>query len=323
VSGVSAVMLNVTAAYPERSGRLNVYPAGATVPNTATVQFRAGAAVPNFALAKVGRDGRVRIANDSRGSTPVVVDVAGYVLDGFPTTRGAYVALSPTRVADTRVPFGLPGRMGPDDDAGIDDLYRTKVPVRPGPILAYALTVSTADSTAPSYLAISPKVNHTTSTVQHRPGSNTSGTGFGRGVTVYNRSGSVDVVIDTNGYFLGDDLPTAGTGVVEGRVTDQAGKGLPLAQVFVYDSASWGGGDPQGVHLPTDSDGRYALSVPAREYKVCVDWFAAPGRDYADECYDDKPWGTCGSGCNPPQDAAVLTVTPGSTTRADFALARR
>jgi hypothetical protein len=76
-SGVSAVVLNVTAVGPSAGGYATVYPTGEDVPNASNLNFSAGTTIPNLVVAKVGVDGSVSIYN-AAGNTHFVVDVAGW-----------------------------------------------------------------------------------------------------------------------------------------------------------------------------------------------------------------------------------------------------
>jgi hypothetical protein len=108
-TGVSAVVVNITAVTPSRSGYLTAYPTGGAVPNTSNVNFSAGEVVPNLAFVKLSANGSFTVMNSSTGTTEVVVDVAGYVLDGTVTGSGMFVSLPPTRVLDTRPAYGGTG----------------------------------------------------------------------------------------------------------------------------------------------------------------------------------------------------------------------
>jgi len=101
-SGVSAVVVNLTAVAPTASGFLTAYPTGGAVPNSSNVNFLAGQVVPNLAFVKLGADGSFTVRNGSPGATQVVADVAGYVMDGTVSGPGMFVPVSPSRVLDTR-----------------------------------------------------------------------------------------------------------------------------------------------------------------------------------------------------------------------------
>ena len=81
LAGVSAVVLNVTVDKPSSGGYLTVYPSSIPRPNASNLNFSTGQTIPNLVIAKVGVDGSVAIHNPY-GSTPVIVDVAGW----FPVT---------------------------------------------------------------------------------------------------------------------------------------------------------------------------------------------------------------------------------------------
>jgi hypothetical protein len=95
-SGVSAVVLNVTAVSPTSSGHARVYPTGEALPNASNLNFLAGQTIPNLVIARVGAGGAISIYN-AAGDTHFVVDVAGY----FPDAAG-YEPMVPTRIVDTR-----------------------------------------------------------------------------------------------------------------------------------------------------------------------------------------------------------------------------
>ena len=108
-TGVSAVVVNITAVLPAASGYLTAYPTGGVMPNASNIDFVAGQVVPNLAFVKLGADGTFTIQNSSLGATNVVVDLAGYVLGGAVIGSGMYVPLTPARVLETRMWYGGAG----------------------------------------------------------------------------------------------------------------------------------------------------------------------------------------------------------------------
>jgi hypothetical protein len=76
-SGVSAVLLNVTAVDPSMSTYITVYPAGAERPLASNLNAVAGQVVPNMVLARLGDAGSVALYNNS-GDVDLVADVMGY-----------------------------------------------------------------------------------------------------------------------------------------------------------------------------------------------------------------------------------------------------
>ena len=63
-SGVSGVMLNVTAVAPTASTFVTVYPSGTDRPLASNLNVSAGQVIPNMVLARVGPDGAVMMFNN-------------------------------------------------------------------------------------------------------------------------------------------------------------------------------------------------------------------------------------------------------------------
>jgi hypothetical protein len=76
-SGVTAVVLNVTAVGPTTSGYLTVFPNGETQPTVSNLNFTAGEVIPNLVTVPVGADGKIDFYNFA-GSVNIVADLAGY-----------------------------------------------------------------------------------------------------------------------------------------------------------------------------------------------------------------------------------------------------
>ncbi len=76
-SGVSAVVVNLTATEPTEATYLTAWPAGTARPEASNLNVVAGQSRPNLVVASVGADGRVSIFNHA-GRTHVVVDVFGW-----------------------------------------------------------------------------------------------------------------------------------------------------------------------------------------------------------------------------------------------------
>jgi hypothetical protein len=76
-SGVTAVVLNVTATSPTASSFITVYPAGQTRPNASNLNFTAGETIPNLVVVPVGTFGSVLFYNPTR-TVNVIADLAGY-----------------------------------------------------------------------------------------------------------------------------------------------------------------------------------------------------------------------------------------------------
>ncbi len=202
-AGASAAILNVTVVAPTAPGHITVYPNGASMPTASNINFVAGQTVPNLVVATLSADGRVRIANQSSGSSYLIADVAGYVIGGTPTAKGAYVALSPTRLMDTRtsgplasgvsVTVPVAGRAGmPSVVAAIVTNLTATAPTAPGFITAYP-----AGATPPFVSNVNFVEGQT---VANLAVVKTSVTGLG--LRNGSAQGTTHVVADVAGYFI-------------------------------------------------------------------------------------------------------------------------
>ena len=106
-TGVSAVVLNVTAIFPTKRGYLTVYPSTQSRPTASSVNFQAGWVGANLVTVPIAAGGKVRIYN-AAGSTHVAADVVGYyhsaasTVDPSATALGSYESVGPVRFVDTR-----------------------------------------------------------------------------------------------------------------------------------------------------------------------------------------------------------------------------
>jgi hypothetical protein len=80
LSGVSAVVLNVTVTGTKAAGVVTVFPAGEALPLASNLNFVKGQTVPNLVTVKVGAGGAVVLRNASSGSSDLVADLAGYFM---------------------------------------------------------------------------------------------------------------------------------------------------------------------------------------------------------------------------------------------------
>ncbi len=95
-TGVSAVVLNVTAIARTASTYITVYPAGAGKPNSSNLNVLSGFIRANQVIAQVGTNGQITIYNYN-GNTDVLVDITGYLATG-----SSYTGETPARILDTR-----------------------------------------------------------------------------------------------------------------------------------------------------------------------------------------------------------------------------
>jgi hypothetical protein len=217
-SGVSAVVVTITAVTPSQTGGLVAWADRAPRPAAINVQFAKGRPASNLAVVPVSASGRIDLSNRSSGTVHVVVDVFGYFRGGVPTTAGTLGSLSPGRVLDTRngTAGNRKGSIPANTSIGVQVGGNGGVP-RTG-VSAVVVTISSVTPAAAGAVTAwdagaAPSVTN----LQFRAGEQVSDlavvpvTATGK-ITVVNRSsGALHLVIDVSGYYLKSDLTLPAT----------------------------------------------------------------------------------------------------------------
>ena len=105
-TGVTAVLIDVTAVTTSSATFLTVFPQGNPRPNLSTMNATANQIISNSAVVNVPANGKLSVLTNG-GGTHIVIDVQGY----FTRTAGAgggFVAVDHARLVDTRTGVGSP-----------------------------------------------------------------------------------------------------------------------------------------------------------------------------------------------------------------------
>jgi hypothetical protein len=272
-SGVTAVVLNVTATDPTASSFVTVYADGQARPVASNLNFSRGETIPNLVVVPVGADGKVDFYN-SAGSVNLFADLSGYY-----TAAGAgFAPLGPVRVMDTRNGTGVakapvgPGKAISLQVSGVDGVAASGV-------TAVVLNVTATDPTASSFVTVYPDGGT-------RPVA--SNLNFTRGETIpnlvvvpvgadgkvdfYNSAGSVNLVADLAGYYTAGGAPWADAIEVPGTAALNTGG---VAQVFSVSCASAGNCAAGGSY--TDGSGNSQAFVADEVDGTWGDAIEVPG----------------------------------------------
>ncbi|HEX6451681.1 MAG TPA: PKD domain-containing protein, partial [Trebonia sp.] len=144
-TGARGAYVDVTVTNPKASGSLTVYPAGTAVPEEAAVQFRAGQAASNTALAIAGTGQDVDFTNGSSGSIDLTIH--SYGLDQGATSDAAVFA-------DTYAPDGPVRVLGTTTVAGNGNVTLTVAGTHgvPAKAAGVVLDVTAASTKAAGYV---------------------------------------------------------------------------------------------------------------------------------------------------------------------------
>ncbi len=199
-TGVTAVVMNVTAVNPTSAGFVTVYPDGQAVPGVSNLNFTAGQVVPNLVVVPVV-NGKVDLRN-FQGSVDLVADVTGY----YSATGSTYSAAGPVRLLDTRE--GIGARAGAVGQGGLVSIQLSGVAGVPATgVTAVVLNVTVTEPTDSSYLTVYPHGidRPGVSNLNYTAGQTVANLVVvpvvdGR-VTFANFWGDAHVIADLNGYF--------------------------------------------------------------------------------------------------------------------------
>lgn len=230
---VLAVVVNITVIAPDRSGYLRAFGTGTPEGETSVVNFRANERVPNSAIIRPGKDGKISlrmVTPDGVGSSHVAVDVSGWFSSSAYGTRGARtVTVEPARIFDSRSSGGALGALGQRDlpirgATQLGDANNVVVPNDPdvvGVILNITGINRQSNSTI-TYASVLPgrvtsESQVTTSNLNLDPGQLRANLAIvpvpDDGVlTLFNAAGSTHLIVDVVGYLRAGDPVDTSTG---------------------------------------------------------------------------------------------------------------
>jgi len=206
-AGATAVAVNVTVTSTTAASFLTAYPTGQARPLASNLNWTAGKTVANLVVVQVGNGGAVTFYNQF-GSAHVVVDLEGYFAPPS-GTAGQEVALTPTRITDTRSGSGQPNagsKLGAGGSIAVQVTGAGGVPANG--VSSAILNITVTNTTAPSFLTVWPSgsarpnaSNLNWVAGQTVPNRVIAQIGASGKVSVYNQFGAADVIVDVSGYF--------------------------------------------------------------------------------------------------------------------------
>ncbi len=204
-SNAAAVVLNVTVTDTDASSFLSVWPQGSSRPTVSNINWAPHTTIANAVTVKLNAvSGEVSVYNLA-GDANVVIDVAGYFVAG---SGDLFHPLTPARVLDSRPgtlnygAYTTPWGAGTSRNVDVAPLAG----VLPSADAVVA-NVTVTNTTGGSFLTVWPQgsTRPTASSLNWAPGvtiPNAVTVKLGAGqVSVYNFSGSVDVLTDVGGWY--------------------------------------------------------------------------------------------------------------------------
>jgi hypothetical protein len=210
-AGADAVTLNVAVTGGSAPSYLTIWPKGQARPQTANLNWPAGATIANAVTMTVGASDSVSVRNNA-GTVDVIVDIVGYYDDA--AGDGFTPLAVPKRIQDSRPAYQVgpySSKWGPGVTRNVTVAGgSTGVPTNAD---AVVLNVAVTGSSLTGYLTLYPngQAKPTASSINFAKAQTianavTAKVGTLQQVKVFNAQGNVDVIIDVIGYFR------AGTG---------------------------------------------------------------------------------------------------------------
>jgi YVTN family beta-propeller protein len=248
--GAQAVVINLTAINRSAANTyVSAFPAGTAVPLASNINLNANGVRSNLAIVQLSTGGKVTLFN-SVGSADAIVDVQGYFATPGGSGAGAFHGFTPTRICDTRgsgataCGGALPAKTwrrvvlssagsipATDAAAAVFNLTAT------GGTLATYLSIAAPNgsdacpTSAPAVSNVNPAAGVSL------PNRVIAALGPHEDICVYNSVGTIDFIIDVNGWFGNGSEATLGAlfyAVPPTRICDtRAGSGTPCAGAFL------------------------------------------------------------------------------------------
>ncbi len=212
-AGAIAAVLNVTAVpAPGASGFLTVYPQGSQRPTTVSnVNYSAGAVASNRVIVPLSGSGGISVY--SSAGSDVVIDVSGYFTAAGAASGSMFNPESaPVRICDTR-PASPASPANECTARTISAQGILTVPVVGSPTgavphgaKAVVINLTAVAPTQSTYLSVYPVLRPAASDLnpaagQVKPNLVVATLSPNGAITVYNNSGSVDIIVDVLGWY--------------------------------------------------------------------------------------------------------------------------
>ncbi len=146
--GAQAISANFTVAGSDTAGFLSVWNCSADRPTVSTLNYGAGEVVPNGASVPLDASGGMCVF--SSASAELIVDVNGYY---DASASGRLASVTPTRLMDTRIPFGARGRLSAGSTTALQVTGVAGIPTGASAVMLNVTSIWPAD---PGYVTVYP-----------------------------------------------------------------------------------------------------------------------------------------------------------------------
>ncbi|RQX19331.1 hypothetical protein DDE19_04505 [Micromonospora ureilytica] len=256
-SGVSALMVDVTAISPTANTFLTIYP-DLTDPKASAMNASIGEVMTNSAVVKPGTNGKLAVRN-AGGNVHLRVDVVGYFTSATGSTGSGFVPVNHTRVVDSRTGQGITAGTMPT--RGTRNTNISGGGLVPSSATAVMVDVVVIGATGNGWLTVGSSATAETG-IDYAKGVTSMGMvvklnpGAGGVLVLENRGSAVHVAITVQGYWTGS--PTTGAGL------------RPVPATTLYDSRFPTGAQPVPANGTVDVAVAGTNGLPTRGIAAAV-----------------------------------------------------
>lgn len=279
VAGIPAnatgVVLNLTGILPSQGTYLSVAPAGGTgLGSSSNLNIEANDIQANLVMVALPASGQVAVFN-STGTINVALDAQGYFIAVTPPTppgtAGTFHPLAPVRVCDTRSACGGSATaLGPGQSRAVTVTSASGGIPNDGTATAAAFNLTAVQGSAGTYLTAFPPRSDGTCATPSTSNLNVEGgdilpnrvvvpigtTGAAKGIVcIFNSVGSINFIIDVNGWFGSGGEATLGAlffpvtpericDTRSGNTTACTGHSVGAGSTLVVNGVGTASGDP-------------------------------------------------------------------------------
>jgi hypothetical protein len=224
-TNAQAVVVNVTAIdHSTTATFVTAYPTGATRPNASNINLSGGKVGTNLVIVQLSSSGEITLFN-SVGSTDVIVDVEGYFSPPTGGTAGQFHSIPPFRICDSRAGehtacagttnnpliagkwryVALSGPQAVPTSGAAAAVFNLTAVGGTAPTTFLSVTPALAGHTCPAGAPAFSNLNPAEGTAL--PNRVISKLGPNEDVCIYSALGSINFIVDVNGWFGSSGAP--------------------------------------------------------------------------------------------------------------------
>ncbi|MFC1442705.1 PKD domain-containing protein [Streptacidiphilus sp. N1-10] len=212
-TGVTAVVLNLTATAPTAAGYTTAHPGGTATPTASDLNYTRGQTVANQVTVPVAADGTIALTASPGAAVHLIADLQGYYTTNTNSAGASYASMIQDRLLDTRQsntvhtgPLSAGQTITLPVDGDQPTTYAALRVTATAPTTGGYLTVYSGDAARPTISTVNFAAGQTVSNLVIVPVASDGS------IKVYNSTGKTQVLVDLVGSFTDATIPSYAMG---------------------------------------------------------------------------------------------------------------